>query len=274
MRAYVRVILGSGIIPGGVEMKIAVVTGASAGMGREMAIRLNDSIPNIEEFWLIGRRKEALVDLERVLTKPARLISLDLSKDISLEQYGELLISEKPEIIFLVNAAGFGQIGRVCDLTKREQLGMIDVNIRALTELTRLSLPYMAKHSRIIQFASAAAFLPQPSFAVYAAGKSFVLSFSRALNEELRGTGCYATAVCPGPVKTAFFDGAETTGKIPLYKYLFMADPKKVVRLALYDSVLKKELSIYGISMKVFYVLTKLLPTGLIFRIMRILNTF
>lgn len=255
-------------------MKIAVVTGASAGMGREMAIRLNDSIPNIEEFWLIGRREEALTALDQVMTKPTRLISLDLSQDASLEQYGELLASEKPEIVFLVNAAGFGQIGRVCDLAKMDQLGMIDVNVRTLTELTRLSLPYMAAHSRIIQFASAAAFLPQPAFAVYAAGKSYVLSFSRALNEELRGTGCYVTAVCPGPVKTGFFDGAETTGKIPLYKYLFMADPKKVVKLALCDSVLKKELSVYGISMKAFHGLTKLLPTGLIFRIMRILNTF
>ena len=155
----------------------------------------------------------------------------------------KLLTKEKPEIVFLVNAAGFGKIGSVKNLSTEDQLGMVDLNIRVLTGIAKLSLPYMAKHSRIINFASAAAFLPQPSFAVYAASKSYVLSFSRSLNEELQGSGCYVTAVCPGPVKTEFFDIAETTGKIPFYKYLFMADPGNVCRKALVDSIIKKDMS-------------------------------
>lgn len=86
-----------------------------------------------------------------------------------------------------------------------EETGMVDVNCRALTAVTRLVLPYMSENSRILQFASAAAFLPQPRFAVYAATKSFVLSYSRALAMELKSRQIYVTAVCPGPVKTEFF---------------------------------------------------------------------
>ena len=130
----------------------------------------------------------------------------------------------------------------------------------------------MPKHSRIIQFASAASFLPQPGFAVYAATKSFVLSYSRALNAELRSRDIAVTAVCPGPVRTEFFDIAETTGKIPLYKRLAMADPVKVVRLALYDSMVGKSVSVYGPLMKAFYVLCKALPHEALLRGMELIK--
>ncbi|ETP73878.1 short-chain dehydrogenase of unknown substrate specificity [Lachnospiraceae bacterium JC7] len=255
-------------------MKVAIITGATSGMGRRMAMELNDQIPNIQEFWLFGRRMERLWELERMLSKPCRLFAEDLLSDEFLPDYEKTLSKEKPEIVFLVNAAGFGKIGKIHELSLSDQLGMVDLNVRALTGICRLSLPYMAAHSRIINFASAAAFLAQPSFAVYAASKSYVLSFSRSLNEELHGTGCHATAVCPGPVKTEFFDIAETTGKIPFYKYLFMADPEKVCHKALVDSITKSDMSVYGAGMKVFMIFAKLMPTRLIFLMMRCLNFF
>ena len=255
-------------------MKVAIITGATSGMGRRMAIELNDQIPNIQEFWLFGRREERLKDLQKALSKPCRLFQGDLQDEDSLPDFKRILTKEKPEIVFLVNAAGFGKIGSVKNLSTEDQLGMVDLNIRVLTGITKLSLPYMAKHSRIINFASAAAFLPQPSFAVYAASKSYVLSFSRSLNEELQGSGCYVTAVCPGPVKTEFFDIAETTGKIPFYKYLFMADPGNVCRKALVDSIIKKDMSVYGTGMTAFMIFAKLMPSRLIFLLMRCLNAF
>ena len=141
-----------------------------------------------------------------------------------------------------------------------EETGMVDVNCRALTAVTRLVLPYMSENSRILQFASAAAFLPQPRFAVYAATKSFVLSYSRALALELKSRQIYVTAACPGPLKTEFFDIAETTGEIPLYKRLVMANPKKVVKKALRDSMMGKRVSVYGPLMKVFVLLVKVFP--------------
>ena len=255
-------------------MNIAIITGATSGMGRRMAVELNDQIPNIQEFWLFGRRMDRLRELERMLSKPCRLFQEDLLDDNFLDNYEKTLSRENPDIVFLVNAAGFGKIGAIRSLSLKDQLGMVDLNIRALTGICRLSLTYMAAHSRIINFASAAAFLAQPSFAVYAATKSYVLSFSRSLNDELHGSGCYVTAVCPGPVKTEFFDIAETTGKIPIYKYLFMADPGEVCRKALVDSITKSDMSVYGAGMKVFMLFAKLIPTKLIFLMMRCLNHF
>ena len=168
----------------------------------------------------------------------------------------------------LVNASGYGKIGPVERLSLEEETGMVALNCQALCAVTRLVLPYMARKGRIIQFASAAAFLPQPDFAVYAATKSFVLSYSRALNSELKPREICVTAVCPGPVKTEFFDIAETTGSIPLYKRLVMAKPEKVAALALRDSMMGKTVSVYGPLMKAFWLISKILPHGLLLTVM------
>ena len=253
-------------------MKIALITGASSGMGRQMVLELHDVIPSIQEFWLFGRRRERLEELDRMLTKPCRFFTEDLQSETALSVLQDALQTEQPEIVFLVNAAGFGQIGTIRDLCLSDQLGMVKLNIGALTMVTKLCLPYMADRARILNFASSAAFLPQPGFAVYAASKSYVLSFSQSLSEELQDTGIRVTAVCPGPVRTEFFDRAETTGRIPFYKHLFMARPEKVCHLALQDSVLGHTLSIYGIGMKLVHVLSRQLPTRLILRLLRLLN--
>lgn len=145
---------------------------------------------------------------------------------------------------------------------------MAELNCTALTAVTSMVLPFMPNNSRILQFASSAAFLPQPGFAVYAATKAYVLSYSRALNQELKDRGISVTAICPGPVKTEFFDIAQTTGEIPLYKQFVMAKPDRVVKKAIRDSVSRRELSVYGWTMKAFYLLTKLLPHRLILDVM------
>lgn len=254
-------------------MKIAIVTGASSGMGRETAIQLADRFGGMSEIWLIARREERLKELERILPVPVRIFALDLTKKEELETLRNALEELKPEVKFLVNASGYGKIGRVGTISLEEETGMPALNCEALCAVTHLVLPYMCRKSRIIQYASAASFVPQPGFAVYAATKAFVLSYSRALNEELKSREVKVTAVCPGPVKTEFFTIAETTGKIPLYKRLTMADPVKVVRLAIRDSILGKPVSVYGPLMKAFRVFTKVLPHELIFKVMGMLTS-
>ena len=145
---------------------------------------------------------------------------------------------------------------------------MVLVNCTALTAVTTMVLPFMPQNSRILQFASSAAFLPQPGFAVYAATKAYVLSYSRALNRELKSRKIFVTAICPGPVRTEFFDIAQTTGEIPLYKKVVMADPGKVVVKAVRDSIAGREVSVYGVWMKTFWVLAKVFPHSLILDIM------
>ncbi len=250
-------------------MKIAIVTGASSGMGREFIMQIADRFNGIGEIWAIARRKELIEELSPLVPVRLRTFAIDLTNERELLHLQETLFNEKPEVKWLINAAGFGKIGAVGAVSMADEGGMIELNCKALCAVTHMVIPYMSENSRIIQFSSAASFLPQPNFAIYAATKSFVLSYSRALNEELKGKGIYVTAVCPGPVRTEFFDIAETTGRIPLYKKVVMADPKKVVRLALRDSMMGRPVSVYGSTMKAFRFLCKEVPHSMIFRMMK-----
>lgn len=250
-------------------MKIAIVTGASSGMGREFIMQIADRFSGIGEIWAIARRDERLEELSPLVPVKVRSFAIDLTDDSKLMSLKDILAKEKPEVKWLINSAGYGKIGDVGTINIGDEMGMVELNCKALCAVTHMVLPYMSENSRIIQFSSAASFLPQPGFAIYAATKSFVLSYSRALNEELKKRGIYVTAVCPGPVKTEFFDIAETTGKIPLYKRVVMADPKKVVRLALRDSMMGRPVSVYGITMKFFRLLCKTVPHTAIFRLMK-----
>lgn len=248
-------------------MKIVIVTGASSGMGREAAIQLADRFSGIGEIWAVARRAKRLEELKEQVPVPVRVFPLDLSLEADRKVLAQALKEEQPEVRMLVNAAGYGKIGAAGDIPLEEETGMVRLNCEALCAVTHMVLPYMPKNSRVIQLASSAAFMPQPGFAVYAATKAFVLSYSRALNAELKKRGILVTAVCPGPVKTEFFDVAETTGKMPFYKELTMARAENVVRKALRDSMMGKELSIYGLPMNAFFVLTKILPHRLLIQI-------
>ena len=172
----------------------------------------------------------------------------------------------------LVNAAGYGKTGTVGSIAGEEETGMVRLNCEALCGVTSAVLPYMSRESRIIQFASAAAFLPQPGFAVYAATKAFVLSYSQALNSELKPRGITVTAVCPGPVATEFFQVASPSGMLPLYKRLSMARPEKVVKLAVRDSMMGKTISVYGPLMKAFFLLCRLVPHRFLLGVMEAWN--
>lgn len=247
-------------------MKIAIVTGASSGLGREFVRLIAQKLNTVEEIWVVARRTERLKELEKEVKVPLIPFGLDLEKEDWMGFMEQALKERQPKVKMLVNCAGFGKIGEFDQVSLQQVVGMVDVNCRALTAMTYLVLPYMAENSRIIQLASAAAFLPQPQFSVYAATKSYVLSFSRALYEEVKGRGIAVTAVCPGPVQTEFFSIAEEKGEIALYKKLVMADPKKVVRKAFRDSLQRKSVSVYGGVMKGFSWICKILPHEWILR--------
>lgn len=192
---------------------IAVITGASSGIGREFARQIAAAYPSLSEIWVLARRLTALRELEAELPgKKVRILPLDLTEDTALETLEALLKKERPCIRILVNSAGCGKSGPVESQDWKDASRMLDVNCRALTAVTMLCLPYLKKGSRIIQIDSGSAFLPQPGFAVYAASKAYVLSFDQALGAELKDRGITVTSVCPGPVDTEFFQ----TGGIAL----------------------------------------------------------
>lgn len=249
------------------RLKIAVITGASSGMGREFARQISRCYPWLDELWLLGRNRQRLEAVKETLEMEdlprkmrIRLIPCDLGTRAGRDVVQGWLMKECPAIKLLVNAAGTGVIGRIGRLPVTEQTETVRVNCEALTAVTCMCLPYLKKGSHIIQMASAAAFFPQPGFAVYAASKSYVLSFSLALRREMADQGVTVTAVCPGPVDTPFFGHAETYEKRPAYKQKAMADPKKVVRQAIEDAAVGRSMSIYGAPAKALAAACRLLP--------------
>lgn len=243
-------------------MKIAIITGASSGMGREFAKQIAKKYRGLDEIWVLARSIDALISLQEEIKNVAvRVIPCDVTKEEELKVFDALLKQKKPFVRVLVNAAGFGILGHFDNQTLEDSKGMCDLNCTALTVITRMVCGYMkGRRANIINIASAAAFVPQPSFAVYAATKSYVLSFSTALYKELRPHGICVTAVCPGPVNTEFFDKAEIYTKVKAYKYLFRVKKESVVSKALHDAAHGKHISVYGVSMKMLLLAGRLLP--------------
>ena len=256
-------------------MSIAIITGASSGLGKEFAQQLNRKLQQkqmkgIRELWLIARRHDRMEELVSKLQIKCRIIAIDVTDESSMNEFQEILKIANPNIKLLVNCAGFGLLGKFRHLELADQLAMVDVNCKALTKMTYLCIPYMKRNSRIIQLASSAAFLPQPNFAIYAATKSYVLSFSYALGEELRKDGIIVTAVCPGPIRTEFFSIAEKFGSNLAVKKLTMVEASGVVRAALKASGRKKSISVYSPLIKLFHLITKIFPTKFILMTVRL----
>ena len=250
-------------------MKIAIVTGASSGMGREFVKQIGHFYRSLDEIWVIARREERLKELQEKSVVPLRILDGDLLHRPVYMKLKKALMEEKPDIRMLVNAAGFGKSGTVEDIWEEDkniQLEMVDLNCIALSRMTFYCLPYLSEGSRILNLASAAAFCPQPSFTVYAATKAYVLSLSRGLGAELKEKGIVVTAVCPGPVDTEFFDVSGKTENP--WKKLTMVKASNVVRKALLDTRLGKTVSVYGIPMKAAKVAAKLLPHDFILKCM------
>lgn len=253
---------------------IIVITGASSGFGELFALQLDAKLKSIDEYWLISRNTDKMKEIAKAMRTPCKILGYDLSQFSSVKEIIKCVEREADDcedelyIKMLINSAGFGKIGEFLRCKEEDVSDMIDVNVKALTCLIRGLLPYMAENGRIINIASAAAFMPQPDFAEYAATKAYVLSFSRALNAELKKYNISVLAVCPGPAATNFFNVAENNNKAPWYKKLFMSDPKKIVDKAIHDSINKYEISVYGFPMKLLRVASRIIPHRIIIKYM------
>ena len=246
-------------------MKIAVITGASSGMGKEFVLQISRT-EQLDEIWVIARRTDRLEALQGEVTNTKiRPISLDLTDPESIIKYKSLLESEKPHVAILVNASGFGKFGTFTDMDLDTMMNMIDLNDKAYVAMTYVTLPYMKEGGEIYQLDSLSSFQPVPYIGVYGATKAFVLSFSRALNVELKKRKIKVMAVCPGWVKTEFFDRAVYDDTIVYYNKFFT--PEQVITRALRDMKKGKDISICGASVRTQVLFTKLLPHKLVMKI-------
>jgi hypothetical protein len=253
----------------------ALITGASAGIGREFARQLADRAQSIV---LLARRTERLAQLRQELLnrKPnleVHIFAVDVADEAQIQSLVESLGRDKIDVDLLINNAGLGDAGpfATSDLTRNEQ--MLLVNVMALTSLTRQLLPQMIakRHGGILNVSSSAGFLPIPGDAVYAATKAYVTNFSEALRAELRGTGVSVCALCPGPVQTEFQEVARRQGVRSRLGPEFVVVPvEQVVRDALAALEADRPLVIPGFAMKFVMFVGRLMPMPILRLIFRL----
>ena len=249
----------------------ALVTGASAGIGWELARCL------AAEGWdliLTARRRERLVELSEQIRDEAGRDALVIPCDLSTPDGAARLARELEErglwAEILVNNAGFGHHGRFWTMELDRGLDMIQVNVTAVTELAHRLLPPMveAKRGRILNVASTAAFQPGPNMAVYYASKAYVLSFSEALREELRGTGVTVTALCPGPTRSEFGQQAGFGDSVFLDK-LPRPSSRTVAEYGVRALLRGKGVAVEGLLNRMHVFTLRFLPRGLVLRLVR-----
>ena len=248
----------------------ALITGASSGIGLELAKLF---AADGHDLVLVARRADMLENLAGELRGRSgvtvRVWPDDLADPAAPTRLFERATAEGVAIDMLVNNAGFGALGTFADLPSERQLAMIDLNIRALTDLCHLFLPAMRRRrqGRILNVASMAAFLPGPHMAVYYAGKAFVLSFSEGLSAELAGSGVTVTCLCPGMSPTGFQDAAGMTGS-RLGALRGMAAP--AVARAGYDALMAgRRLIISGFGNRLAIFAVRFAPRGLVLAAVR-----
>ena len=242
-------------------MSMAIITGASSGLGREFVRAVRAECPDIDTFLLIARRRDRLEAVAADLSgATVHTLALDLTERKSLDDIAAFLAEKKPDVRLLVNNAGFGTLGELEKSSLSSQLNMVTLNCGAATALCRLAAPYMKRGAAMVNVSSIAAFVPTPNMSTYAATKAFVLSLSHSLRDELRARGVNVLAVCPGPMDTEFLDVAGITGKSKKFDSIPHIQPAAVARGAVRQALKGRAVYTPTFAYKLYRVLAKIVP--------------
>ncbi len=251
--------------------KTVLITGASGGIGCEMARVFAEKGYNLV---MVARRRETMDALAEEVNKKYGINAHVLVQDLAIEGSGKRLYEEvsrmniKPDIV--INNAGFADYGKFVERNWEKVRDMIMVNVMALTEITRMFAGDMVQRGsgKILNVASTAAFQPGPLMAVYFASKAYVLSFSEAISNELKGTGVSVTALCPGPTQTGFVDRAEMNSS-RMFRVIKPVESDKVARYAYYALMKGKVVAIPGLLNKLSAMINRFMPRSFIRFFMR-----
>lgn len=242
--------------------KIAIVTGATGGIGREF-IKQIISEP-IDEIWAIARSQDKLNKLSEEFGEKITTISMDLSKVDEIKKLQEKLINEAPTISYLINNAGLAKMGSYKDFSIEEIDTTVNLNCKTPVLMCKICIPYMEKESHILNLSSASAFQPNPYINLYASSKVFERSYSRALNVELKGTGITVTAVCPSWVDTDMISHEINGHKV---KFPGIVKAEDVVTKAIKDAKKGKDMSVCSLYVKCQHLNVKLMPQRLVMKL-------
>jgi uncharacterized protein len=247
-----------------VTERVTLITGASAGIGAELARIFAAKAHRVALVARRGERLEALAaEIKSKGWPEPIIIAADLGKPGAADQIVATLAAAGVEVEYLVNNAGYGLFGRAAEIDREDQLGIIDVNIRALTDLSLRYADSIAKlRGGILNVASIAGFLPGPGMAVYYASKAYVLSLSEALHQELGKKGVRVTALCPGPVLTEF---QERAGFEPGFDSAILdISAAEVARQGYQGLMANRRLVLPGLGVKIIPFLLRFFPRGFI----------
>ena len=246
---------------------IAIITGASSGIGYEFARQIDKK--NYEEIWLIGRRAEKLQNLSNKLQTRAKIFALDLCEEKSFEILKKELEISNKKVGLLINSAGMGENDYFENTKLENDIKTLDLNIKALTAMTKISLDFFQKGGIILNIASSAAFIPQAKFALYAASKSYVLSFSRAIRREFKDIKI--SILCPNRVETEFIKKSNNNSSG--IKNLGNENLEKMVEKAI-KKMGKKDLITTHPSAKILLIISKIFPHSFIMWIEKVLGMY
>lgn len=248
-------------------MNIAVVTGASSGLGREYAKVLYESRTDLDEIWVIARREDRLQELQSELGSTVIPVAFDITDDSSVEKYVKLLKDKQATVKLLINNAGFGKLGNFDELSLQDNTRMVRLNCEALTAITAATLPFMNERSEIINSCSIASFAPNTRMAVYSSTKAYVMSLSRALRAELKPRKINVLAVCPGPMSTEFLAIANIErGSSKTFDTLPRVNPHIMAVKSLNASKKGKAVYTNRLFYKFYRLLAKILPHSLVMK--------
>lgn len=255
--------------------RIAIVTGASSGLGRQFVRQLDEGAGGpLDQIWLVARSAGRLGEVAGACHTPCRTLPLDLTDPASFDVLREALDAQPAtEVAWLVNSAGFGRFGTLGRVSARDSADMVRLNCIAVVETCRIALGHMGPGSRIVNVSSIAGIAPQPELSVYSATKRFVLDLTRTLDYELRGTGIRCCAVCPKFMDTGFLDRAGDARAVRRMTTIGFEDPARVARRAVADALRGRVTCVPSWDMKAVHVACKLLPSRLVLRVQDALFT-
>ena len=242
-------------------MDIAIITGASSGLGKVFYEKVMERYPALDEVWLIARREDRLKELANQFPdKKVRILPLDLSSTKSFEILDDVMREHQPNIKVLINNAGVDQAGLFREMKSERIVSLIDVNVKGITMVNRSCLPYMSKGSYEIITGSIGSFVPLPWRAVYSASKAYVRFFARALHEEEHKRGINIMLLSPGSMNTEMFNENTVEGKLSLFPYLNLEkETVKSMKKAEKGTAVYTPLAFY----KAYRVFGKIVPSAL-----------